>query len=500
MFVNLNSMKRLIFSVLALTLLSQESHADSQIISDSILQINKTHISQGIQNTLNQWSNQPLTLTWERVDLPAPFPAWLEDVKLQIQFQSAEVATTQNGSAWDFKSPNYSILLTAKKLQAKGEIVENHGGIHIIIPIEGQCSTLSVSYNATNAPLIVKTALQKNDPTQLRLAIQEILFTYNKDNVSTSISSCTGPAGIEDFIDRNVKQALADQSLWVDRVKQTIENNLSYNFKLEQTLWKNDQLATQVNWLGESWSETAQSFKLKGKVSVNVGRTGSLNSVVEMTMDPQTVNPDTTALILPKNLLSELITVWSNEGLLAQSFSADQFQAFRDLQRNWFSLLFVWPDLLRYSSSTIMSWLVQPLAAPLVSVTNTTGAPTIRMSTWVRADLFALESGAMVPYMNFTVPIGADLQLQASNNQMNLTIQNLSRIDITAKWDPTFVQRHNPNQHFGKQTIGSEIRKKLVGKSFTFAMPDMAPLPWLKLDLQNVSTEGGNMNFTFGLK
>jgi len=500
MFANLNTMKRIIFSVLALTLLSQESLADSQIISESVLQVNKTHISQGIQNTLNAWSNQPLTLTWARVDLPAPFPAWLEDVKLQIQFQSTEVTTTQNGSAWDFMSPNYSIQLSARNLQAKGEIVKYYGGIRVVIPVEGQCNSLSATYTASNMPLIVKTALQKNDPTQLRLAIKEILFTYNKDNVSTSISSCSGPEGIEEFIDSNVKQTLADQSLWMDRVKQTIENNLSYNFKLEQTLWRNEDLATQVNWLGESWSETSDSFKLKGKVSVYIGRTGQLNSVVEMTMDQQNVSPDATALIIPKNLLSELVTIWSNEGLLAQSFSADQFQAFRELQRNWFSLMFVWPDLLRYSSSTVMSWLVQPLAAPLVSVTSTTGAPTIRMSTWMRADLFALESGAMVPYMNFTVPIGADLQLQVNNNQMSLTVQNLSNVDITAQWDPTFVQRHNPNQHFGKKTIGDQIRKKLIGQTFNFAMPELVPLPWVKLNLQNVNTVGGNMNFTFGLK
>lgn len=499
MFAILAPMKLIIFSVLTLTLLSQKVFADSQIVSEAVLQINKTHIDQGIQNTLNAWANQPLTLTWARVDLPTSFPAWLENVKLQIQFKEADVKAIKTGVSWDFKSPTYTIKLTADKLQAKGRIIERRGNVRITVPIEGSCSQLSSTYTAVNNPLTVKTSLLKTDRTQLRLKIEDILFSFTKQNVATQISACEGPIGIKEFIDENIKSSLADQSLWLSRVKQTIENQLSYNFKLEQVLWKNPSLATQVTWLGDSWTESALSYKLNGKVSVHIGQTGQLHSVTELTLDEQSVSPDTTTLIVPKNLVSTLVTAWQADGLLSLNFSADDFKAFRDLQRSWFSLLFVWPDLLRYSSETTMSWLIQPVANSNAAVINSSGSPIVKLNTWARADLFALEDGRMVPYMNFTTPITTDFQLQASNGQMNLKILNMSNLNINAQWDADFVRKHNPNRKFAKETIGRKIREKVLNNAFSIPMQNLSPLPWLKMNLQNMNTAGGNINFDFNL-
>ncbi len=492
-------MKRIIFSVLTLTLLSQKSFADSQIIAESILQINKSHVDQGIQSTLNNWQSKPLTLKWARIDLPTEFPAWLENVQLQIQFKSAEAQTKTSGSAWDFNSTDYSIQLTAEKLTAKGQIVQRRGSVRIVVPIDASCSKLQSTYKETSQPLTVKAILKKDNPSQIYLAVEQILFSFVKQNVSTQIASCSGPSGIKEFIDEKIKSALADQTLWMSRVKQTIESQLSFNFKLEQILWKNPSLATQVSWLGESWSETAKSYRMKGKASVYIGQTGKLNSITELSLDPHLASTDATSLFVPKILVTETLTALQNEGLLSLNFLADEFRAFRDLQRNWFTLLFIWPDLLRYSTGTDMSWLVQPMSAPQTSIVNTSGHPILRMNTNVRADLFAGENNRMIPYMNFSTPLNTEFQLQAHDGQVDMTILKMDRLNISAQWDSEFLKTHSPNTHFAKQTISSKIREKLLNNKFSFSMETLSPLPWLKMNLQDLTTSGDNLNLEFSL-
>ena len=498
-FATLKPMKRIIFSVLTLTLLSQKSLADSQIIAESVLQINKSHVDQGIQSTLNAWQSKPLTLKWARIDLPTEFPSWLENVQLQIQFNSAEAQTKTTGSAWDFKSSAYSIQLTAEKLTAKGQVVQRRGSVRIVVPIDASCSKLQSTYKETSQPLTVKTVLKKDNPAQVYLDIEQILFSFVKQNVSTQMASCSGPAGMKEFIDEKIKSAMADQNLWMSRVKQTIESQLSFNFKLEQVLWKNPSLATQVSWLGDSWSETTQSYRMKGKASVYIGQTGKLNSVTELSLDPHLATSEATTLFVPKTLVSEMLAALQSEGLLSLNFLADDFRAFRDLQRNWFTLLFIWPDLLRYSTETDMSWLVQPLSAPQTSIVSTSGSPVLRMNTNVRADLFAGENNRMIPYMNFRTPLNTEFQLQAHDGQVDMTVLKMDGLNISAQWDNEFLKTHSPNTHFAKQTISGQIRKKLLNNKFSFSMETLSPLPWLKMNLQNLTTSGDNLNLEFNL-
>lgn len=492
-------MKLIIFSVLTLTLLSQKTNADSQIVADSVLQINKSHIDQGIQSTLDAWNGKPLILKWPRINLPTEFPSWLENVQMQIQFSEAESSVKRSGSAWDFKSSTYTIQLTADKLAAKGQLVQRRGSVRIVVPIDATCSNLQSTYIETNNPLTVKTVLRKDNPTQIYLAIEQILFSFVKNNVSTQMTSCTGPAGVKEFIEEKVKSALADQSMWMPKVKQTIESQLSFNFKLEQVLWKNLNLATQVSWIGDSWSETNQSYRMKGKASVYIGQSGKLNSVTELSLDTNFGSTEATTLFVPKTLITEMLNAWHNEGLLSLNFLGDEFRAFRDLQRSWFTLFFIWPDLLRYSTQTDMSWLVQPLTAPQTFITSTSGSPILKMNTHVRADLFTGENNRMIPYMNFKTPINTEFRLQARDGQIDMTILKMYGLDITAQWDQEFIRTHSPNTHFARQTISNSIRNKLLNNTFSFSMQTLAPLPWLKMNLQNLTTSGENLNLEFSL-
>ena len=82
---------------------------------------------------------------------------------------------------------------------------------------------------------------------------------------------------------------------------------------------------------------------------------------------------------------------------------------------------------------------------------------------------------------------------------MNLKILNMSNLNINAQWDADFVRRHNPNRKFAKETIGRKIREKVLNNAFSIPMQNLSPLPWLKMNLQNMNTAGGNINFDFNL-
>jgi hypothetical protein len=215
------------------------------------------------------------------------------------------------------------------------------------------------------------------------------------------------------------------------------------------------------------------------------------SSITSPISSPLPTSASTDSLVFPVDALSALIHCSFWNGSLNTLLPSTDFPAWKNLMNSWFELLFVWPDLMNFSSSSTFYFGLYPTADPAIGTisSNPAGNLTFSMSAPLTVSVFAPINHLEQHYVDLNTAVSGNATLSIANGQLTYE-QNTPSLNINAVWDELYVKEHQPDTYIWTSEIASTIKSQLASPGISMTLPQWQTPGAFSLSVQNAALEG----------
>jgi hypothetical protein len=156
---------------------------------------------------------------------------------------------------------------------------------------------------------------------------------------------------------------------------------------------------------------------------------------------------------------------------------------FQTLLNSFWEKLFGWPDLFRFSSSSVFLFQAVPLGPPSFD-SEVAGGPNVisgNMTQPLNLKMFSPLNGGYEPYVEFNTTLTGPTTLTLdANGQINFQMAAATE-PVTYSFADSYVQEYSPNTYIAAGTIGNSAFKALNTSGVQLTIPPLSVGASLKL-------------------
>jgi hypothetical protein len=426
--------------------------------------------------SLEQFAMGPITLQAQGI------PVTIPQAVLQMQLHLKPVVSSQNATRWE--SDQLILQINVGGIQVQKDIVQNIGGVQAIVHLSAQCAPFTLVQPSAH---ILTNWLWQASGLVLGAMIQDLSLDWPQNSWQIGSLECQGPKGFADLVQADLQSQLAQADQFAPLLKTALENALNSKIQAWLTKWR------APKWIPQSASgqgmnlllsgvETVRSQGLLFKGVVGLGPQMDLASLLsagamviplgesDALLAQITLAP---TLIFSSESLSSVISqvsLWPKVDINLNAVSS-----FESLLKNWFIEIFIWPDLLNYSSKAAFHMISQ-LSAPAAfqfSAQGTAGSPALPSASFkasVQSLMTAVRDGQTWNYLLFQSQVSANVSMAIASGQLNLQFAN-TNLQSKAKFGVDYVHRYSPSKYISLSTIESALKSSTALKTATLALP-----------------------------
>lgn len=331
------------------------------------------------------FSSQSLTNEQELGDFDVTFDplTWHlkgVEVRAQANYQSGPV--TEN--SYQLSASNMKIIFSLQSMSVDQVIQKVINGAIVNVHVQATCGPIILTQ--PSAQISGELGFQASGQT-VTTEINQFGLSWAPDSWSISTVICSGPGGFDD----ELREQLVQQLQTADGVKSFISQALEEKIQSEVGSFLDTLIKPQA--IPASGSTTPLTIQLRDLQTFPQGAlaTGAIvwsgnpdeQNILPLKLDQlpsQVAASSQPVIVTPTEGWSDLISAQLNAAPLELSYSLNQNSSFQNVLDCWLLKLFLWPDLLHYSSQSPFQVVVQT-PQDLGLRWNNNGSATFQTST-----------------------------------------------------------------------------------------------------------------------
>lgn len=403
---------------------------------------------------------------------------------------------------WQLSANSLSADLMINRIDATQTVQVTQGGTQITVTLDGYCDQvhLILPNGATTATGAVQVDFAKGAP---HFTLTSLNSSWTPGSWQVASMDCHGPNGFDKVVANAAESELRQINPFLDQIKKVIQTNL------DEVAGNNISLSLGIS-PNISLTLNAEKFTTLGGVQNFIKIEG--NSDFNFTNVPQGLGcgtslaafpapPNSTmaedSITFPTGVFSALISCLYLNKSLQSHFNSTQIPSFNSLEGNWFEEIFVWPDLLHFSHSDVFDFEISSEISP--SFQNLRGGAANQviadLNVPLTIDVNAPEHGVSVPYIHFFPTISGATAVSIASGKVTLTLQKGSKLNLDKVWDPSYLEKYDPNTFIWTGLITSGMKGFLKNPGLSFQLPELAISPQLGMIFEDVNLEQDNIRF-----
>lgn len=479
-------------AVLAVFLCSH-AFAKSQIESEFELVLPKEFQKNLINEKWKSFAEKEFAKNWQ---FPNQTMTAQEGIPVQINDIFLEIKTRLKKPA--LQEAQTLVELTSQGLQAElrlGEVSVDHtierevGGIVGRFRLQALCKDVRLNMTAGQGEFAVLVA-----PTLASATaggeIQAVRLGWTPQAWVISSMQCSGAQGFDDILRGEIQKLAQDSATLVsphlEFIKQSVQAELD---KIQIDLSGSRRLLVsrpdiEAHMIVDRFQDLGtQGLKVRGRFTVDFARVAT-NSQKKLTLaEGSTAGAANQAsLRLPKDFLKEIVNQAYAPNTWRHSFLSPQIPGFVSLMRSRFIQFFVWPELMSYPKSSVFRFDVYSNKSLNIQGQGLQ----YKINTTIYTQMQSPQkAGQLAPFMNFTVPVTAQLGLQVQNGVLKVSLGS-PQMGLQAQWDKNYLSSKRVSTGFSTSTIRSRIIESIAGEMVTVSLPTIPVADDLTLKIKKV--------------
>jgi hypothetical protein len=169
----------------------------------------------------------------------------------------------------------------------------------------------------------------------------------------------------------------------------------------------------------------------------------------------------------------------------------NSISAFQSFLANWFEEIFVWPDLLNFSSK--QQFVMQAWPAQMPTLTWSTQGLNAVMSGQINGQMSLLRSNAYEKYQLWNLNTQLATAFAVQNGELSVQTSQPQKFKLSVTWDPAYLSSQSPDTYVDTSTIGSAVKSSLNGFNYTMKLPTLPLTDSFVLEAASATRQGANL-------
>lgn len=476
------AMKRKAFFALVILFLTQPvlgQVASLKINSDLILHPNQ--IANVFMITADK-INKTSTWDWSELQFQVPYKTTWSQVQAKGPLSLNVHTDALNSRELSFELYWQNPVLNVGQFAIHDRVVKEVDGVTIIINVDGTCS--NVNWTANNGNWKIRGKLLWGIAGgDIQVQWKEFEFQSNPAAPQPSFTSgpCVGPDVIQQTLRDNVNAVVGDQV----KMRQLMQNAiLSWMNRSLHTMTA-DLMKTRTNTLRPNldleWDPQfmitlpSGMIRVPGYMTLRRAGIATMPAVIDRTLaDADYAAATETGFILPKNALENIAAFLHETGDLTKRYKSTQVKGFQDMFTSSFSAGVVWPDLLKFSTSTVFYFDLASDAAPQIqnvrSGSSTQGGLVYDVKAPIVIYDWAPSRGNYIPYVDLRSTVTGTFR--AAIKSQNLQVQVVpASMPVTARFRSEYKAIRAVDERIDTARLSTAAKDFLNSKVTSVAIP-----------------------------
>ena len=487
-----------LFSSICLSLIVSAAQASEAVTTPFTLELSPTstpRLLSGI-SSFKSPSGQVQT-TLPDIELNTPFAVSISGIHLTLNYAFNTPQAGANLNEWAITSKSISADVIVDEVNASQTITVSEGGVTLNLNVTATCTGvhLQLPPGSTQASASIAIALTNG---QLALTLNDFAANWAPSSWQIVSMNCQGPNGFGDLVAQSAQAQLQSINPFLSDIRNDIQaqlNAVGAAGPVSWTLNSSDSSGISMNLTPESLQLLSDGgAELGGIAAFSFAALNGTGCQKQISGDAPVSNGED-SLSIPVSAVEALIQCASLNKSLSYLFSSSQLPAFQSLLGNWFEKLFVWPDLLNFGSKSIFTFDLFPSGPPVFGpiTEGASGNMNFNFSAPMTLASYAPEKDGMEHYVDFTTNLSGPATLAINNGVLSFTQSN-SQLNISAHWDPLFIQNHNPDQSIWSSIIAGDLKNLIASPGVTYTLPKWSVPGAFSLSIGSAQVDGADMH------
>ncbi len=428
--------------------------------------------------------NKSATWDWPEMQFQKPYKTMWTQVQAKGPFSLNVHTEKLNSQELSFELYWSDPLVNVGQFIIHDTIVKNIGGVQIIINLDGSCA--GMDWKAAGGLWKVRGKLTWGIVNQ-EIVVQwkEFEFTGSPTAppATTNIGQCQGPPEIQQALKDNVKAVTGDQNAMQDLLRRGIlawMNTSLHGLKTELMKVRQNTLKPGLNMTWEPQfmiTMPGGGIRIPGYLNLKRQGVSTMPSVVDRTLPEQDYATATeSGFILPKNALENLAAFTYATGDLTRRMKSTEIKGFVDLMNNRTNQSIVWPDLQKFSTSTLFYFDISADSIPQLSnvrlgTAQNGGGIVYDAKSAVLINDLAPAKDQYLNYVDFRSTVSGLFRASVKSQQLVMNMST-SSVPLTAKFRSEYKSYRTVNENIDTSRLGTAGRDMINGKTFSVPLPE----------------------------
>jgi hypothetical protein len=419
----------------------------------------------------------------------------LSGIKLDFQTKLQKPQVPTQGPHLDLESRDMTARLRIQAISVDQYIVREVGGVVGRFHLVARCENLSLQSKPGQAQFKMRLEPVLNGP-RVSSHLEDMEISWSKDAWVLAPMTCTGAQGFEDVVTAHVleltrnSEVLAEHKAELMTYVQTYLNTKTVDFSKPRILSSGRPDIQYFMEITDLKSD-AQNLSARGLLTVHFKNIKS--GMVSLALDKATSSPAPAGAVqlrVPEKLLETLIEKAFVPGTWSERIAAAQVPGFSALISSQLATCLLWPELRKFNPQAPFVFEVGTEVPVVMNGTDLNYQVEGVLGVQMYAPKIQNEKTALVPFMNFSIPLQSDIQVRLQQGRLSAAFTHVA-MEIHPLWNPSYVSAYHPNLKFGVAALQKRLVKAAEGLRLEYALPRFQLMGGVALQLQNVSVASG---------
>ncbi len=426
--------------------------------------------------------NKSAVWDWPEVQFEKPYKTAWTQVQAKGPFTLNVHTEMLNAREMSFELYWQNPVLNVGQFAIKDTIVREVDGVTIIINVEGSCS--GITWTQNNGLWKIRGKLQWGIFGQdIQVQWREFEFVANPSapKAVTNYGACVGPDVIQQTLRENVDSVVGDQA----KMRTLMQNGILAWMNRSLHNMTQEVMKTRSSMLRENlelgWDPTFMitlpngMIRVPGYLWLKKNGVSTLPAVIDRTLaDADYATATETGFILPKNAMEHVASFLHVTGDLNKRYLSTQVKGFQDMFKSSIASNTVWPDLLKFATSTVFWFDVVSDGNPQLSNVRAGSSTAGGLIYDVRAPIviydWAPSRGNYIPYVDLKSNVTGTFRAAIKSQTLQMQVVPTS-MPVTAKFRSEFKAVRAVDERIDTARLSTSARDFLNQKVTSVAMP-----------------------------
>ncbi len=449
--------------------------------------IHESDMSQWINDQTAKWL-VPNQVIANQVGFVSPFQSQLQNVSWQgVANLNWTKDPKSNIWVFDGSTNNLTVLATSFSVHDLFPVTVN--GQIIKVRVDADCQNLTM--NVPGQWVIHGEIPVSWQDTSMVAPVQNFTMTPSSQVPTVKIASCTGPAGMEPFLNQQLAQLYKQpdkiQSAALNEVQLFINGQISNLMSSMGKPFSFSFLGVNVSFTPTAGSSLPNgSILLDGPLVLQSPNGTGVTTVAKDYSDSDLSDARASGFGFAVTLLRQIVGFVYQSGLLDFPFGSDSLPAFQSFMQDRTEQLFVWQDLWNFATNTVFNFDVSATSSPtILSMQDLFPGVQLELAAPLDAVMSAPTAFGSLPYVEFySSPTQAQMQLNfLATKKGSLQVKySLDQLALSYGYRPEFFRVRQPTMTINTDAIAQSVMQSYQNQVWTYTMPDGAsPIPDYRL-------------------